>query len=324
MKAAFIERHGPPETIRYADLPMPALPPGHALVRVNAVAVNQVDTYIRRGVVRSPTPFPFIVGRDLTGVVEAVSPDVQALQLGDRVWSFCLGIDGLQGTFAEYALAPADRLYPLPSGCDPVETAAALHSGLAAVIALYEKACLEPGEIIFVRGGSGNVGAAVTQIAAACAARVAATAGDAEKAAWCRACGAELVIDYRSQDETDALHAFAPDGVDIYVDTTRAFDLERALNALARRGRIVVLAGLDQRCSLPVGPFYLRNAALLGFTVTGTSVEEYARHARRINGWLRRGALRARINRVLPLAEATEAHRLVESDIWGKVALIPS
>lgn len=325
MKAAFIERQGGADVIRYGDLPRPEPSAGQVLVRVSAVTVDHVDTYIRGGAVHSPTPFPFVIGRDMTGVVETASPDVHGFRRGDRVWSCCLGIDGLQGAFAEYVAAPAARLYRLPDGCDPVRTVAVLHSALTAVTGLYEKAHVEAGDTVFVRGGSGNVGTAVTQIAAALGARVAATAGSAEKAAWCRASGAELAIDYHSDDETAALHAFAPDGVSVYWDTTRSFDMARALGALSNRGRIVVVAGIDRRCELPVGPFFLRNATLCGFTVTGTTTEEYARHAGRINGWLSKGTLRARIDRVLPLSEAAAAHRIVEADgVFGKVVLVPA
>lgn len=324
MKAAYIEQHGPADVIRYGDLPIPMLQAGQALVRVTAVAVDHVDTYIRGGSVSSPTPFPFVIGRDMTGIVEAVGSDVRGLRPGDRVWSCCLGIDGLQGTFAEHVAAPAERLYPLPAACDPVQVVAVFHSALTAVIGLYDKAHVEAGDVVFVRGGSGNVGAAVTQIAAACGARVAATAGSEEKAEWCRACGAELVIDYHTQSETEALRAFAPDGVSVYWDATRAFDMDRALDVLAHRGRLVVIAGIDRRGDLPVGRFFLRNATLLGFTVTGTSTQDYARHARRINGWLSKRTLRARVDRVLPLSQAAAAHRLVEADgLFGKIVLVP-
>lgn len=323
MKAAFIERHGPPEAIHYGEVPKPTPSAGQVLVRMSAVTVNHVDTYIRRGSVPSPTPFPFVLGRDMTGVVEALGDGVRRFAPGDRVWSFCLGIDGLQGTFAQYVTAPVERLYPLPAACDPIEAVAVLHSALTALTGL-EKAQVGAGEIIFIRGGSGGVGTAITQIATASGARVACTAGSAEKAAHCRAAGAELVIDYHSEDETKALLSFATEGIDVYWDTTRAFDMERVLRVLANGGRIVVVAGIDQRCELPVGTFFLRNATLLGYTATGTSTQDYSRYARRLNGWLRKATLHAQIDRVLPLSKAADAHELVEQEaIYGKIVLIP-
>ncbi|HWB09102.1 MAG TPA: NADPH:quinone reductase [Pirellulales bacterium] len=324
MKAAFIERHGPAESILYGDLPRPELHERSVLVRLGAVAVDHVDTFIRSGAFRSPVPFPFVLGRDMTGVVETVGGDVRRFRPGDRVWSNCLGIDGLQGTFAEYLAVPEDRLYHLPDEVDPVEAVAVLHSALAAVIGLFDKARLSAGDTLFVNGGSGCVGTAVVQIAKSCGARVAATAGGDEKRAWCRQAGADPVISYRSDDVDKALRDFAPAGVDVYWDATPQFDMEHALRQLAQRGRIVAMAGLNHSCRLPLGPFYTRNATLFGFTVTGTTTEEYARYARQINGWLRNETLKAKIHAVLPLSEAARAHRLQEDGgLFGKLVLVP-
>jgi NADPH2:quinone reductase len=324
MKAAFIDRHGPAENIRYGDLPLPQLDERGVLVRVSAVTVNHVDTFIRSGAFPSITAFPFVIGRDMTGVVETVGDDVRSFRAGERVWSNCLGIDRLQGTFADYLSVPEDRLYRLPDGVDPLEVVAVLHSALTAAIGLFDKAGLAEGETLFINGGSGSVGTAVSQIAKSCGARVAVTAGSEEKQAWCRQAGADRAIRYHGEDVDRALRDFAPEGVDVYWDATSTFDMEQALRRLARRGRIVVMAGLDHSCRLPLGPFYTRNASLFGFTVTGTTTEEYAGYARQINDWLANKTLRARIQAVLPLSEAARAHGLQEDGkLFGKVVLVP-
>ncbi len=118
MKAAYIERVGAPENIRFGDLPLPAIGPGDVLVRVGAVGVNPVDTYIRSGRLPADLPLPIIIGRDMAGVVEAAGPAVRRFRPGDRVWCNNQGYAGRQGTFAEYVAVSEGLLYPLPAGVD--------------------------------------------------------------------------------------------------------------------------------------------------------------------------------------------------------------
>src|SRR5262249_46948223 len=164
LKAADIANVGPPEDIRSGDLPLPALGRDDVLVKVAAVCVNPVDTYIRSGELPMALPFPFVVGRDLTGVVAAVGPAVTRFRPGDRVWCNNQGYHGRQGTFAEYAAVAEGLLYPLPAGVDDREAVAFVHSGLTACLGL-RRADLRTGEALLLNGGSGNVGSAVRQLA---------------------------------------------------------------------------------------------------------------------------------------------------------------
>lgn len=324
MKAAYIESPGSAASIRYGELPLPALADDAVRVRVEAVAVNHVDTYIRGGAVAIDLPLPFVIGRDMVGRVQAFGARVKRWRVGDAVWSNCLGIDGLQGSFAELVSVPDERLYPLPAGVEPRDAVAVLHSALTAVIGLRAKARLAAGDSLFVNGGSGSVGLAVLQIAKACGARVAVTAGSDDKAGWCRESGADRVIDYRREDLAVALREFAPSGLDVYWEATRGLDLERAVPLMARNGRFVVVAADERPCPLPTRQFYLRNCSLHGFTVTGTSVAELGTCARQINAWLANGTLRARVQQVMPLAMAAQAHRLEEEGrLAGKLVLVP-
>ncbi len=324
MNAAYIERTGPPEAIRYGDLPAPVPGEREALVRVTAVTVNPIDTYIRSGAYRVDMPLPFVVGRDMTGVVSALGPGVTRFRPGDRVWCNNQGYGGRQGTFATLLAVHEQLLYPLPEGVDPIQAVTVLHSGLTAVIGLFDKARVRAGDAVFVNGGDGNVGTAVLQLARAAGGRVAVTAGSEPKAEWCRQLGADRVIAYKSEDVDAALRQFAPDGIDVYWDATGRPDVERALAVLARRGRIVLMAGLAHRCPLPVGPFYTRGGTMFGFTVTDATVEELAGSARQINGWLAKGVLRGKVHATLPLSQAAEAHRMVErGGLFGKVVLVP-
>ena len=324
MKAAYITQPGPASSICFGEQPEPEIGEGDVLIRMEAAAVNHIDTYIRSGAYALPLPRPFIVGRDLVGVVERAGGSVTNFQPGDRVWSNCLGIDGLQGTFSEYVAAPAERLYHLPAGVGPEQAVAVLHSALTAAIGLFERAHLQPNETLFINGGSGSVGLAVLQAAKGQGARVAVTAGSPAKADRCRQAGADCVIDYHNEDLAAAVRAFAPEGVTLYWDATRLFDMELALQVLAPRGRMVVMAGLDRHCDLPLGKFYTRNACLIGFTVTGTTVDEYARISKRINGWLQNQTLSAFIEQVLPLSQTAKAHALQESgQLSGKLVVVP-
>jgi len=323
MKAAYIEAVGPADNIRYGDLPQPDPQPNQVQVRVTALTVDPIDTYIRSGAYPLSLPLPFVVGRDMTGVVSALGEGVTGFRLGQPCWANNQGYAGRQGTFSEFVVIDQELLYPLPDGVDPQAAVAVLHSGLTAVTGLA-KASATAGETLFINGGSGNVGTAVLQLARACGVRVAVTAGSPEKAAWCRENGADRVIDYHNESLSDALRQFAPQGLDIYWEASKALDLELAVQVLAPHGRILVMAGLDRRCPFPVGPFYTHNLSLFGFTITSLRPHQLAQAARQLNGWMARGSLRARIHSTLPLSQTAQAHRLVESgNLFGKVLVLP-
>lgn len=324
MKAAYIDQPGPAASIQVGELPLPTLQDGAVLVRVSAVTVNHVDTYIRSGAYPIEMPSPFIIGRDMAGTVEAVGAKARRFHVGEAVWSNCLGIDGQQGTFAEYLAIPEERLYHLPVGVEPQEAVAVVHSALTAVIGLFSKTRLAAGDTLFINGGSGSVGLAVLQIAKASGARVGVTAGNEEKARMCRENGADLVVIYPREDVEQAIRGFAPAGLDIFWEATSALDLERTIPLMAQHGRLVVVAGQEKPSPFPVRPFYLRNCSLHGFTVTGTSVSDLQAYARQINAWMARKTLKARIQEILPLAAAARAHQMQEAgELSGKIILMP-
>ncbi len=161
MKAAYIERTGPPELIQYGDLPMPEIGGSQVLVKVQAVAVNPIDTYIRSGTVAMNLTFPFIVGCDLAGVVERCGPQATRFKPGLRVWGSNQGLLGRQGTFAEYAAVDEQWLYPMPDKVDFEPAAAIALVGITAHLGLVQRARLQAGETLFVNGGSGGVGSTV-------------------------------------------------------------------------------------------------------------------------------------------------------------------
>jgi len=324
MKAAFIEHTGPPEVIQYGEIQIPVISADQVLVKTEALAVNPVDTYIRAGSVKTNLPFPFVIGRDLVGTVIKTGERVTRFHEGDRVWTNNQGYDGRQGTFSAYCRIPEHLLYPLPPRIDPCRAVAVVHSALTAVIGLQFKAKLTKGETLFVNGGDGNIGNAVVRIAKALGARVAVTSSNEAKRSWIVGAGADLAIDYKKENVTELLRDFAPAGVDVYWDATRAPEAKQALDVVAHRGRIVFMAGANHETLLPSGRFYLQNCTLYGYTVTDANPGELSEYAMQINRWLKEGILCARIDRVLPLSQAAEAHRLVESgQLFGKIVLEP-
>lgn len=318
MKAAYIKQTGPPENIIYGELPNPAPAGAQILVRVRAVAVNPIDTYVRAGLVKAQLPQPFIVGCDLAGVVEAAGPNARRFKPGDRVWGSNQGLLGRQGSFAELAAVDEQWLYPIPAGVADETAAAIALVGITAHLGLVREAKLQRGETIFVNGGSGGVGSTVIQMAKALGARIMATAGSDEKAAACRQLGAEAAVNYKTEDVPAAIKRFAPNGVNVWWETTREPDFERAIAALALRGRMIVMAGRDARPPFPVGPFYTRDARVLGFAMFLATPEEQRAAAEDINRWLAEGKLKPKIDRILPLAETAAAHRLQEENTIGK------
>jgi NADPH:quinone reductase len=324
MKAAYIEHVGPPENIRFGELPPPAVGPSDVLVKTTAVCVDPVDTLIRSGQLPEELPFPFIVGRDMVGVVEAIGPAVTRFSRGDRVWCNNQGHHGRQGTFAEYLSVDENLLYPLPPGADAKEVAAFVHSGLTACLGLAV-ARLRPGESIFINGGAGNVGSAVLQLACARGARTIVTAGDAAGLDWCRQVGADCAVNYKTDHVDRAVAEFAPEGVKVYWDASGKPDFDQAVARVARKGRIIVMSGYAARPPFPVGPFYVKHCSMHGFAVTYASDAELQATADEINHWLAQGKLKVRIDRVLPLAAAAAAHRLVEDQVplTGKIVLTP-
>ncbi len=319
--AAYITATGPAENIRLGELPMPSLGPTDVLVRTEAVAVNNVDTFVRSGAYRTALPLPFIVGRDVVGVVAAVGVGVVGFAIGDRVWCNSLGHAGRQGSSATYVVISAGRLYPLPDGVDALHAVAALHPGATAYLGLFQHAGIKPGQTIVVGGAGGSVGSALVQLAAAAGARVLATASPRD-VDWCQSCGAEQVFDYGNPDVEASIAAATPDGVDVYVDTSGHHNFDAIMPVLGHGARIVLMAALDARPVLPVGAVYTRDISLRGFVISNASVSDLAEAAQLINRLLAQGILRVRVAEVMSLADAGQAHRMVESrQVKGRVVL---
>ncbi|WP_406299853.1 NADPH:quinone reductase [Embleya sp. NBC_00888] len=313
MRAAYLERLGPPSEIRFGKLPDPSPGPCDVLVDVWAGTVNPVDTFVRSGRFATPVAFPFVIGRDLVGRVARVGPGAPGFAVGDPVWSNSLGHGGRQGAAAERAVVAADRLYRLPPGVDPYTAVAMLHPAATAHLALFAHGGLRAGDTVLIAGAAGNVGGALVTLAAEAGARILATAS-ARDARYCRELGAEIVCDYRDPDLTRHLAEAAPNGVDLYLDTSGRNDLAAAVDLLARRGRIVLLAGAGSGTApvLPASELYMKDGSIRGFVISHAGVDELAAAAGTINRLLGSGRLRPRAMEILPLSAAADVHRRME------------
>ncbi|HEV3300749.1 MAG TPA: NADPH:quinone reductase [Planctomycetaceae bacterium] len=331
MKAAYINRTGPPEVIEYGDLPDPKPAPTQVLVKVGAVDVNPIDTYIRSGAVAMPLKFPYIIGCDLAGTVVECGADVRGFKPGDRVWGSNQGLFGRPGTFAELAAVDERWLNPTPTEQPDTEAVAGALVGITAHMGLFENAGLKPGETLFVNGGTGGVGSAVVQLGKFAGARVIATVGSAEKKKLCESWGTDLALDYHSPTLDDEIRRFAgPGGIDVWVETQRDPTLDRTVSMMAPRGRIVLIAGRTARPEFPVGPFYTKDLRLTGFAMFNASPEEQRSCAKTIAALYRRGGWKPHIGQTFPLARAADAHRLQEENsvhkkgsLTGKIVLVP-
>ncbi len=328
MKAAFIRATGPASCIEIGELPNPEPARGQVRVRMEAVSVNPIDTYIRAGTVAMDLPDPFVIGCDGAGVVEMLGEGVAGFREGDRVWFTNQGLLGRQGTFAEYAVVDARWLYPLPDGVEATAAAACALVGVTAHLGLNREAYLRADETVLVIGGTGGVGSMVVQMAKAAGAKVIATGGGEEKAQLCRELGADWAIDYQHEDIVQRVEEIIPEGVNVFWETRRIPDFDMAVQTMAERGRMVLMAGRDARPEFPVGPFYVKECKLHGFVMFKASSDEMRTAADDINMWLADGSLKPLIAKVLPLEQAADAHALQEQatiegtgSLRGKIVL---
>ncbi len=332
MQAVFFSQTGAPDVLQMGEFPRPIPGAREVLVEVAAASVNPIDTYIRSGAVAAELPPRAIPGCDLAGTVVATGEQVTEFQVGDRVWGSNQGLAGRQGTLAEYCAVAQEWLYPVPEGVDFEQAAAGALTGITAHLGLFLHAGLQSGEVVFVNGGSGGVGSAVVQLAKAAGATVITTAGSAEKASLCKATGADYVIDYRTEDVHARLREIttATGLIHVWFETLRNPSPEHSIPLLAKRGRLVLMAGRDARPAFPVGPFYVKDLRVIGFAMFNASAEEQRQTAAELNRLLSTGAWKPGIGARFPFSQAAAAHQLQEQNtlqnagtLTGKIVLTP-
>ncbi|SNS88861.1 putative NAD(P)H quinone oxidoreductase, PIG3 family [Geodermatophilus saharensis] len=328
MRAVTTSGPGGPEVLGWGEVPDPVAGPGEVVVDVAASAVNRADLMQRAGFYPPPRGASEILGLECSGVVSEVGEGVTGWSVGDEVCALLAG-----GGYAERVAVPAVQLLPRPAGVE-LATAAALPEVACTVWSnVFQLAGLRRGETLLVHGGSSGIGTMAIQLAVRAGARVFTTAGSAAKRAFCRELGAEVAVDYRTEDFVERVREETGGaGVDVVLDNMGAKYLARNVDALAVGGRLVVI-GLQggARAELDLGKLLGKRAsvaatALRSRPVTGPGGKDAIVAAVRAHVWpdVERGVVRPVVDRRLPMSRAAEAHRVVEaSEHIGKVLLLP-
>jgi len=322
MKAIQVKQTGGPEALEYGDVPVPEPKPNETVVKIAAAGVNFIDVYQREG--RYKLPLPFTAGQEGAGVVSFVGTEVKSLKLGDRV-AFC----GVQGSDAEYAAVPADRLVQIPQGVNEREAAAAILQGMTAHYLLHDTFPLKRGQTALVHAAAGGVGLLLVQMAHNIGARVIGTVSTEEKAKLARDAGADEIIFYTQTDfEAETKRLTGGKGVDVVYDSVGKTTFEKSLNVLRPRGMMALFGGssgavppFDPIVLSQKGSLFLTRPTLNHYVITR---EELMARSEAVFGMIAAKKLKLRIEHTYKLADAAQAHRDLEGrKTTGKLLLIP-
>jgi NADPH:quinone reductase-like Zn-dependent oxidoreductase len=342
MKAVVLRRHGDPDVLELAELPVPEPGPGQVRIEVKAVALNHLDLWVRRGGPAFHLEYPHRLGSDVAGVVHALGAGVDDLEVGARavvnpglscgVCRACLlGRDNLcprygilgetrSGGYCQYLVVPRQNVAPYPGELSFTDAAAPLLTFLTAWQMLVGKARVQPGETVLVQGAGSGVGVAAVQIARLHGARVIATAGTDEKLERLRQLGADEVINYQTADFVAEVKRLTDRrGADVVIEHVGGETFSSSIKATASGGRVVTCgATAGPKPAIDLRHVFFRQIAIFGSTMgsKGDLLEVIAH--------LAAGRLRPVVDRVLPLEQAAEAHRLLEARAaFGKIVLEP-
>jgi NADPH:quinone reductase len=325
MKAVRFHSTGGPEVLVYEDVPDPTPAAGEVLIRVEAVGLNFADVMRRRGDdYPDPSPPPFTLGAEVAGTIAALGEGVTWLNVGDSVFA-SPGVGG----YAQYVSVPAVTAIPLPAGFTPVTAAALVGHGLTAAFAIRKAARLQKGESILVEAAAGGVGSFAVQLAKLeGAGQVIAATSSPEKCAIAEGLGADASVDYTSPDWSQQVRELTEGrGVDVVLETAGGETTGQALDALAPFGRMVFIGQSSGRAA-SIDPWRLTvpNHTVTGFYIGAytTDLELTVSTLMELIGFATEGKLSINVGKVLPLAQAAEAHRLIEGrKTTGKVVLQP-
>jgi NADPH2:quinone reductase len=322
VKAIRVHATGGPDALRLEEVERPTVGPGQVLVKIEAAGVNYVDVYQRTGLYK--VAMPFTPGQEAAGTVVGVGRGVDDPKVGARV-----AYAGPMGAYAEYAVVPADRVVTLPDGVSVKQGAAVMLQGLTAHYLATSTYPLKPGDTCLVHAAAGGVGLLLCQVAKLRGARVLGTVSTREKAALAREAGADEVILYTEQDfESEVKRLTTGAGLQVVYDSVGKTTFDKGLNCLVRRGTMVLygqssgpVGPLDPQVLSQKGSLFLTRPTLIHYIATRA---ELLARAGELLGWVKSGTLRVRVDRELPLAQAAEAHRLLEArKTTGKVLLVP-
>lgn len=316
MKAVYIERTGDPDNLIYGDRDKPTAAPGQALVKIEAIGVNFIDTYHRTGLYK--TELPLVLGMEAAGVVESLGADVHSVAVGDRV-AYCMSV----GSYAEYAAAPAARLMKLPDGISFDQAAAVILQGMTAHYLTHSTYALKPGDKCLIHAAAGGTGLLLVQMAKMLGAHVIGTVGTEEKAKLAKETGADDVVIYTKDDFRDKAK-----GMSVVYDSVGKSTFFPSLDCLRPRGVIATFGNasgavpdfspliLSQKGSL-----FVTRPTLTNYVATR---EELEWRANDVFNWVASGKLNVRIGGTYALKDAAHAHRDLEGrKTTGKLILKP-
>jgi NADPH:quinone reductase len=322
MQAIQILTTGSADVLTLRDLPTPAPGPGEALIRIEASGVNFIDTYFREG--RYPAQLPYTLGQEAAGIIISVASNVTTVKPGDRV-AWCL----VPGTYAQLAVAPADRLVAIPDHVSFQQAAAAILQGMTAHYLAHSTYPIQPGDEVLIHAGAGGTGLLLIQMAKARGARVFTTVSTEEKAALARAAGADEIILYTKEDFVAKIKTLTDGkGLPVVYDSVGKSTFEQSLQCLQPRGLLALFGGasgavppFDLIRLSTMGSLYITRPTLKNYIATRADLEARAKD---VFYSVANGSLKLRIEHIYPLADAAHAHRDLESrKTTGKLLLIP-
>jgi putative PIG3 family NAD(P)H quinone oxidoreductase len=323
MRAIVFDQPGEESMLRLGNAAAPSLGPDDLRIRVRATSVNRADLLQRQGLYPPPAGASPILGLECAGEVSAVGRRVKGWKRGERVMALLAG-----GGYAEEAVVDAGSAMRVPDALSDAEAGAFPEVFLTAFLNIFQLGGLPPGGSVLVHGGGSGVGTAAISLCREAGMRVFVTAGSDEKCLRCRKHGADVAINYRGDDFAERVkEATAGKGVNVVLDSIGASYLAKNLSVLAPAGRLVLIGLMGgARSEIDLAALLLKRLHVVGSTLRARPVAEKAAIVRafeaRFGDALRAGRLRPVIDRVLPLAQAAEAHRIVRSSAhFGKVAL---
>jgi putative PIG3 family NAD(P)H quinone oxidoreductase len=311
-------------TLKLARCPQPELASGQVLIKVAAAGINRPDIMQRKGLYPPPAGASAILGLEVAGTIVEISSENNKLQIGDEVCALVTG-----GGYAEYCVAEADLVLPIPYGLSMIQAAALPETFFTVWSNVFDVAQLQAGETLLVHGGSSGIGTTEIQLAKAFGATVIVTAGTPEKCQFCQQLGADLAINYRRADFVAEVKAFTNhQGVDVILDSIGGDYFNRNLECMAVAGRLLqigVQAGVKTQLNLL--PIMLKRLVITGSTLRGRELAFKATIAEQLKNqvWnlLNTGKISPVIHRTFPLAVADKAHQLMESSLHlGKIVLL--
>ncbi|WP_462394550.1 quinone oxidoreductase family protein [Lentilactobacillus parabuchneri] len=321
MKAAYITQNGSAKDIIIGDLPKPQIAEDEVLIKVNAVSVNHVDTFVRSGSFETDTSFPFVIGRDAVGEVVETGANVTGFSEGNWVWTNSMGYQGRQGVTSEFAAIPADRLFHVPENVDPIQLVASIHSSATAAIVLKNIFKFQSGSAILIEGAAGHVGTKFVQMAHILGLKAVTTSQQKDFDLLDRL-GSDDCLDY-TKSLSKQLEKSTISQVDYAVDTSGKVSLADNLRALKLGGQVcLITAPKPEKATFNVRKFYTQSKTIHGFVISNASLDQIQEAGKFINRMMADGYLLEDDVLEKSYTQAAWAHQKLEENAKKKKILL--